>query len=270
MGLGEICESMDNEGGGGASHVTTAWTYSMSITIATFPMMIMVVMMAMAGLKVIDACDEQMDEALSVHYGESVLLNCSLPLNHKVRRLKSMQWKKTLPNKPSSNILYYEESMDKVNLPTEMTFVGNTSSGDGSLVLNMSELDRAGVYWCELKAKVGVESPFSKEICVTIREADTTAATAPSAIFITVSVDADAVATTAQPGRRDWAEMAAFIAGSVVLVVILMAVLVLWGYHRNQQRIVERFIYRASVTTTGPYENVQPSKNFQRELVYEN
>ncbi|XP_061417603.1 uncharacterized protein LOC133348678 isoform X1 [Lethenteron reissneri] len=213
----------------------------MSITMATVAMMIMVVM-ATAGVKVMDACDEKTDETLSVHYGESVLLNCSLPPEHKERHLKSVHWKKKTPNTQSINLLYYEESMRKLDTPSGITLVGNPSAGDGSLVFNMSEVDRAGVYWCELKAKVGMESRFSKKICVTVREASLPVST-----------------TVATVPQLEWVEMAAFIAGSVVLFVILV-VLAAWGYHRNQQRIMERFINRASVQTTGPYENFQPSK----------
>ncbi|XP_061417607.1 uncharacterized protein LOC133348678 isoform X4 [Lethenteron reissneri] len=199
----------------------------MSITMATVAMMIMVVM-ATAGVKVMDACDEKTDETLSVHYGESVLLNCSLPPEHKERHLKSVHWKKKTPNTQSINLLYYEESMRKLDTPSGITLVGNPSAGDGSLVFNMSEVDRAGVYWCELKAKVGMESRFSKKICVTVREA------------------------------------------SLPVSTTVATVLAAWGYHRNQQRIMERFINRASVQTTGPYENFQPSKNFQEACIYDN
>ncbi|XP_078451854.1 uncharacterized protein LOC144719624 isoform X1 [Lampetra planeri] len=255
----------------------------MSITMATVAMMIMVVM-ATAGVKVMDACDEKTNETLSVHYGESVLLNCSLPPEHKERHLKSVHWKKKTPNTQSINLLYYEESMGKLDTPPGITLVGNPSAGDGSLVFNMSEVDSASVYWCELKAKVGMELRFSKKICVTVREASlpvsTTVATAVSrsasveearegrywavggSLPQTTTEGGGATLTTtsgAPVPQLEWVEMAAFIAGSVVLFVILV-VLAAWGYHRNQQRIMERFINRASVQTTGPYENFQPSK----------
>nr|XP_032802566.1 uncharacterized protein LOC116938935 isoform X2 [Petromyzon marinus] len=213
--------------------------------------MVMVVMVMVISSERLDACRDG-QHAVRVNEKRTIL-NCSLPLSSGDHLVK-IEWRRD-----TVVIFYYGSGINQQLKASEgYTFFGNIQSGDASLAIEYVDAVKFRSFSCKLITlrNLHIDNVF----CLLSDSGGTRHPT---------------TALTANPSKQnggnvyieDWVWMVIAAVGFVVLVIII-ALLAVWTYRRNQQRIIERYNRRTSeLQESMSYINI---KDVPEEFLYEN
>ncbi|XP_061416938.1 uncharacterized protein LOC133348237 [Lethenteron reissneri] len=227
--------------------------------------MVMVVMVVMViSSERTDACRDGQQVRVNE---KRTILNCSLSLSSGDHLVK-IEWRRD-----NVVIFYYSNTINhQLEASEGYTFFGNIQSGDASLAIEYVYAVKFRSFSCKLITwrELRIDNAF----CLISGSGGTRHPT--TALTANPSKQND-VGGTSSPrvsiggGKvymEDWVWMVIAAVGFVVLVIII-ALLAVWTYRRNQQRIIERYNNRrtSELQESMSYINI---KDVPEEFLYEN
>lgn len=226
--------------------------------------MVMVVMVISS--ETTDACRDGQHAVMVNEKG--TILNCSLPLSSEDHLVK-IEWRR------DTVVIFYYDSMINHQLEASegYKFFGNIQSGDASLAIEYVYAVKFRSFSCKLTTwrKLYIDNAF----CLLSGSGGTRHPT--TALTANNPSKQNDVGGTSSPrvsiggGKvyiEDWVWIVIAAVGFVVLVIII-ALLAVWIYRRNQQRIIERYNNRrtSELQESMSYINI---KDVPEEFLYEN